>query len=119
MQLNVNPKIETPLYEQLYKQISAQILSHKIEAHCCLPSIRVVARELRISVIPVKAAYDKLEADGYIYTVPGKGCFVNEMRTDNRKFELAQAKVREAIDYCRGIGLDVEEISEILDKTLR
>ncbi len=118
MQLTVSPKSETPLYEQLYKQIAAQILAHKIEANHCLPSIRVVARELQISVIPVKAAYDKLETDGYIYTVPGKGCFVKEMRTDNRKAALAEQKLKEALEYCKGIGLNDEEIREITNKIL-
>lgn len=116
MQLTVFPKSETPLYEQLYTQISAQILAHKIEAHFCLPSIRVVARELQISVIPVKAAYDKLEADGYIYTVPGKGCFVSELATDNRKIRLAEDKLQAAIEYCKGIGLSADEIAHIWDK---
>lgn len=116
--LTVSPKSETPLYEQLYKQIAAQILAHKIEAHYCLPSIRVVARELQISVIPVKAAYDKLETDGYIYTMPGKGCFVNEMHTVSRKSQLAEAKIRETVDYCRGIGLSNSEIRDIIDKLL-
>ncbi len=118
MQLTVYPKSEIPLYEQLYKQISAQILAHKIEAHYCLPSIRVVARELGISVIPVKAAYERLEADGYIYTIQGKGCFVNELHTDNRKSNLAQDKLREVIDYCKSIGLTEKEIKDILNKLL-
>lgn len=116
--LTVSPKSETPLYDQLYEQIAAQILAHKIEAHYCLPSIRVVARELQISVIPVKAAYDKLEADGYIYTVPGKGCFVNEVPTLSRKSQLAEAKLRETLDYCRGIGLSDSEISQLIGKLL-
>ena len=119
IQLTVSPKSETPLYEQLYKQIAAQILANKIEAHYCLPSIRVVARELQISVIPVKAAYDKLETDGYIYTVPGKGCFVNEIHTESRQNRLAETKLREALDYCRGIGLTNDELQELLKQILQ
>ena len=67
MKLIVLTRNEQPIYEQLFEQIRAQVLSGELQPHYCLPSIRTVSRELGISVIPVKTAYDLLEKDGYIY----------------------------------------------------
>lgn len=114
MRLSVSTKTEIPLYEQLYTQIVTQILAGTQKADECLPSIRMVARELEISVIPVKAAYDKLEKEGYIYTVPGKGCFVAPLCTKERQMELAKEKMIETLQYCRTLGLSDEEIEQIL-----
>ncbi len=66
----------TPIYEQICAQLTAQILDGTLAAEEALPSIRSLARDLRISVITTRRAYDELERAGYIYTVAGKGCFV-------------------------------------------
>lgn len=68
----------TPIYEQIYTQIKAAILSGALHEGDALPSIRALAKDLRISVITTKRAYDELERDGYIYTVAAKGCYVAE-----------------------------------------
>ena len=65
-----------PIYEQICSQIRAQILSGALREDEALPSIRNLAKDLRISVITTKRAYDELEKEGFIYTVPAKGCFV-------------------------------------------
>ncbi len=114
MRLSVSTKAEIPLYEQLYTQIVTQILAGTQKANECLPSIRTVARELEISVIPVKAAYDKLEKEGYIYTIPGKGCFVAPLATKEKQMELAKEKMQETLQFCRMLGLSDEEIKQIL-----
>lgn len=67
-----------PIYEQIFTQIKSNILSGKLKEGDALPSIRGLAKDLRISVITTKRAYDELEKAGYIYTVPAKGCFVAE-----------------------------------------
>ena len=113
MKLIVTPKSETPIYEQLYRQIVAQILSGEVAANACLPSIRFVARELDISVIPVKAAYEKLEQEGYIYTIPCKGCFVRTLK-ENKKINLAKEKIAACVQYCRQLNLTDEEILQII-----
>lgn len=113
MKLIVSPKSETPLYEQLYNQIVAQIVNGTVASNECLPSIRFVARELEISVIPVKAAYGLLEKDGYIYTVPSKGCFVAEMSTLERKLNLAKKKLLESMDFCKELGLSEQQILQL------
>lgn len=118
MKLIVQSKSETPIYEQLYNQIVLQILGGQITANECLPSIRVVARELQISVIPVKTAYEKLEKEGYMYTIPAKGCFVADIRTQhrNKKMALATQSLKIAVDYCKQLGLTYQETIEIVEK---
>lgn len=114
MKLIVLQKSETPIYLQLHDQIVSQIVTGEIGENYCLPSIRLVARELQISVIPVKAAYEQLEKEGYIYTVQGKGCFVANVSAHAKKQELATKKLKESVDYCKELGFDLEEISQIV-----
>ncbi len=73
MTVLIDNRSGTPIYEQIYSQIKAQILSGEIKADEPMPSIRNLARDLRISVITTKRAYDELENGGFIVTVPGKG----------------------------------------------
>ncbi len=67
-----------PIYDQIYTQIKGLIVSGELKAGEPLPSIRALAKDLRISVITTKRAYDELEREGFIYTVAAKGCFVAE-----------------------------------------
>ncbi|MDD6320669.1 MAG: GntR family transcriptional regulator [Oscillospiraceae bacterium] len=76
MNLFIDNKSGCPIYEQIYTQIKAQIISGELKEDELLPSIRNLAKDLRISVITTKRAYDELEKDGFIYTVAAKGCFV-------------------------------------------
>ena len=118
MKLFVQTRIDTPIYEQLFSQLRAQILSGQIEAHYCLPSIRLVARELTISVIPVKTASDMLEQQGYIYTVQGKGCFVAEIADrETQRIRLATDSVRTSVFNCKQLGFSAEEINNIVTAT--
>lgn len=81
MNIIISNTINKPIYEQIYEQIRQNILSDKINEGELLPSIRSLARDLRISVITTKRAYDELEKDGYIITVASKGCFVAPKNT--------------------------------------
>lgn len=65
-----------PIYDQIVSQVKAQILSGKLKEGDALPSLRALAKDLRISVITTKRAYEELEREGFIYTLPAKGCFV-------------------------------------------
>jgi len=106
-----------PIYEQICRQIKGAIATGRLEPGEPLPSIRALARDLRISVITTKRAYEELERDGFIYTMVGKGSFVAE-----RNLELAkESSLREveghllaALELGRQIGLTVEEIKDIL-----
>ena len=76
MHIFIDNKSGAPIYDQIYTQIKAQIINGALQADEALPSIRSLAKDLRISVITTKRAYDELEREGFIYTVAGKGCFV-------------------------------------------
>ena len=76
MDILIDNKSGAPIYDQIYSQIKTQIISGALREDELLPSIRNLAKDLRISVITTKRAYDELEREGFIYTVAGKGCFV-------------------------------------------
>ena len=106
-----------PIYEQIADQVWEQILSGALSAGDALPSMRVLAKELRISVITTKRAYEELERDGFLDNVPGKGCFV---APQNREL-LREAQLRrvedvlaQAVDEARKGGFSLSELQELL-----
>ncbi len=107
MQLYIDNRSGAPIYDQIYSQIKDAILSGQVTEGEALPSIRVLAKDLRISVITTKRAYDELENEGFIYTLPGKGCFVAErstelLREENlRKIESHMQEIRRLANACR------------------
>lgn len=76
MNILIDNKSGAPIYDQIYSQIKSQIISGELKENDLLPSIRGLARDLRISFVTTKRAYDELEREGFLYTVPGKGSFV-------------------------------------------
>lgn len=110
-----------PIYEQIAKEIKNEIVSGNIKENSPLPSIRSLASELRVSVITTKRAYEELEKDGYVYTLPGKGSYVAEQNKEllrEEKLREIEEKLIEAIDISNSIGLDFDELVYIL-KTLK
>ncbi|HRR89386.1 MAG TPA: GntR family transcriptional regulator [Eubacteriales bacterium] len=108
---------EKPIYEQLFEQVMAQILSGKLPAGFCLPSMRTLAADLSISIITVKKAYEMLEAAGLIYTRAGKGCFVAEHGTkklDDKKFALASEQLKKDLLYYKNLRLTRAELIEMI-----
>lgn len=107
MQFSIDNRSDQPIYEQIAVQIKAQIISGALAEDTLLPSIRSLAKDLRISVITTKRAYDELENEGFIYTLPGKGCFVAErstelLREENlRKIESHMQEIRRLANACR------------------
>ena len=107
MQLYIDNRSGAPIYDQIYSQIKDAILSGQVDEGEALPSIRAPAKDLRISVITTKRAYDELENEGFIYTLPGKGCFVAErstelLREENlRKIESHMQEIRRLANACR------------------
>lgn len=109
-----------PLYEQIEEQIKNEILAGRLGQGEPMPSIRHLARELKVSVITTKRAYDDLEAEGFLSTTPGKGTFVSLANRERlREVALSQIEQRlsEAVDAARAIGLTADELWEIT-KTL-
>ncbi len=109
---------DKPIYEQIADQIRAQILSGALKAGDALPSMRLLARDLRISVITTKRAYEELEREGFLASVPGKGCFVAPQDPALlRETQLRQVEelLSQAVDEARRGGLSLDELRELLD----
>ncbi|MDF2801368.1 MAG: putative transcriptional regulator [Anaerocolumna sp.] len=107
-----------PIYEQITNQIKNLILSGDLKAGDSLPSMRLLAKELRISVITTKRAYEDLERDGFITTVVGKGSFVSETNTELMKEEQyrnIEDYLNQAVDSAKKSGIKLEELQELLD----
>lgn len=106
-----------PIYEQIYMQLKEQIISGSVSEGDALPSIRSLAKDLKISVITTKRAYDELEKEGFIYTVAGKGCFVAEQNMElirENQLRQIEEKIQEILDLGKTCGLDVAQLSEML-----
>lgn len=118
MNILIKNSSSLPIYEQIFQQIKAQILSGELKAEEKLPSIRYLAKELRISVITTKRAYDELEREGYIHSVQGKGSFVAGQNRELLKEEYLKKfehSLLEAMQFARLAGLRREEIIESMD----
>lgn len=107
-----------PIYEQIYTQIKNCILSEEVKEGEQLPSIRSLAKDLRISVITTKRAYDELEQEGYIYTVAAKGCFVARKNLELIREENLK-KIEEHMQIIKtlanGCGLSIAQIIEMFE----
>ncbi|MDK0709885.1 GntR family transcriptional regulator [Clostridium perfringens] len=121
MNIVVSNTSGVPIYEQIAKAIKNEILSGDLKENSALPSIRSLASELRVSVITTKRAYEELERDGFIYTLPGKGSYVAEQNKEllmEENLREIEEKLGEAIDIANSIGLTFEELVGML-KTLK
>ena len=106
-----------PIYEQICRQIKGAIAAGKLQPGEPLPSIRSLARDLRISVITTKRAYEELERDGFIQTVAGKGSFVAQQDLELAKesnLREIEAHLQAALELSRQIELPVSELQNIL-----
>lgn len=107
-----------PLYDQITEQIKALILSGELKAGEMLPSMRVLAKDLRISVITTKRAYEELEREGFVETAPGKGCFVAQPNLELIKEENLR-QIEEHLTACLTLaeqaGVSERELHEMLD----
>lgn len=118
MQLFLSNTGGEPLYEQIARQIREQILSGALQTGEALPSIRLLAKELRISVITTKRAYEDLEAAGFIETQPGRGSFVapqNPALHKEESLRQIEANLQTVIDAAKRGGITKEEVCQTLD----
>ena len=119
MDIVLSQKSDKPIYTQIYEQIAAQIMSGELAAGEKLPPIRTVAVNLRISVIPVKQAWEELEHKGFISTAVGRGSFVCELahhEISDKRNSAAQELLVRNVKACREMGLSLEEIQRIVLK---
>lgn len=118
MNIVVSNTSGVPIYEQISKAIKNDILSGELKEKSSLPSIRSLASELRVSVITTKRAYEELEREGFIYTLPGKGSYVAEQNKElliEEKLREIEEKFSDALDIANSIGLDFDELVKILE----
>ena len=117
MELFINNHTSKPIYGQISDQIKALIMSGELQAGEAIPSIRSMAKSLHISVLTVQKAYDKLQADGFIETTAGKGCFVS---AQNQDFYLEEQQKKmeehftEAIGIARSNGIKLDKLIGLL-----
>ena len=117
MNIAISNTSDKPIYQQLFEQISAQILKGELASGYILPPIRQAATELRISIITVKKAWEELERLGLIYTVTGKGCFVAELSQGEmlqKRYEMLRKQMVIDTSYYKSFGLTIEEVMELL-----
>lgn len=117
MNILIDNKSGTPIYDQIYSQIKSQIISGALKQDELLPSIRGLAKELRISFITTKRAYEELEKEGFIYTLPAKGCYVAPknvelLREENLK--KIETHIDEIIRLAASCNLSEQEIMEMV-----
>ena len=118
MDLIISNASGKPIYEQIYTQIKNSIISGELSPGDALPSIRALAKDLRISVITTKRAYEDLEADGFITTMPGRGSFVapqNPALHREESLKQVEEHLQHAIDAARRGGITKDEVRETLD----
>ena len=108
---------DTPIYDQITQQVKGLILRGELAEGEALPSMRLLARELRISVITTKRAYEELERDGFITTVPGRGCFVAPRNLELAREESlrrAEEHLAQAVEAAKTGGVTLKELTETL-----
>ncbi|MGN0395275.1 MAG: GntR family transcriptional regulator [Coprococcus sp.] len=118
MHIILNNSSMIPIYEQLMDQIKSEILSGELEENEALPSVRALSGELKISALTVKKAYDKLEEEGFVTTIHGKGTFVSA--TDKQLASEARKKAVEddfakAVEKAKSVKMTREEIYGIME----
>jgi len=120
MDIIISNASSQPIYEQIFSQIKNSIISGKLREGDALPSIRSLAKDLRISVITTKRAYDELEHAGYIYTVAAKGCFIAEKNVEvirEEHLKEIETHLQKAAELAATCGLtdgDVIEMYKVL-----
>lgn len=118
MNIHIQSKSSVPIYEQIKNQIKENIISGIVKEGEPLPSIRNLARDLKISVITTKRAYEELEKEGLIYSVAGKGFYVDNPDTGylvEKKVQGLEEQLDEVLTLCKKAGLTKEDVKDMLD----
>ena len=118
MNIIISNSSDKPKYEQITDQIKNMVMSGQLKEGMPLPSMRTLAKDLRISVITTKRAYEELERDGFIATMVGKGSFVKAADTRlvrEEKLKRIEGLLAEAVNVANGSGIERAEVMEMLD----
>lgn len=117
MNILISNSSEKPIYEQITSQMKQMIISGELESGTLLPSMRTLAKELRISVITTKRAYEDLERDGFIFTLVGKGSFVAEKNLEfvrEEQLRVVEDHLGKAVVGAKAGGIGLEEVIDIM-----
>ncbi|MER2172741.1 MAG: GntR family transcriptional regulator [Psychrobacillus psychrodurans] len=117
MQIIISNSSKEPIYEQITSQIKSLILAGELQEGATIPSMRNLAKELQISVITTKRAYEELEKAGFIYSIVGKGSFVAEQNLEvirEKKLKVIEEQLSAVITNSREIGLSLDELQDLL-----
>lgn len=117
MNIQIKNSSSDPIYVQIKKQIRDAILNGELEADTALPSIRLLAKELRISVITTKRAYDELENEGYIHSVQGKGSFVapqNKALVREKMLRKIESDIQDMLHAAKLADISHDELMEMI-----
>ena len=117
MEFVIRNTANQPIYDQIASQIKTQIIAGTLAPGDALPSIRALAKDLRISVITTKRAYDELEAEGFLNTVAGKGCFVAEKNLEllrEQRLKELEGHLAAAGSLAKSCGVSLEEVCDML-----
>ncbi len=116
--ISISNKSNKPIYQQIYDQLSTQIILKQLKSDTQLPSIRLAAKELRVSIITIKKTWELLEQNNFIYTIPGKGAFVNN-NSDSYLLDMKNQKVEELlteiISKSKQVGISKQELKDLID----
>jgi len=110
---------QTPIYEQIQNQIKEMVLSGRIESNEQLPSIRLMAKDLKVGIITVKRAYEELEKDGIVVNLQGRGCFVAEIDRGKVKeihLGILKERLREIKDFADTSNISQKEMVEVINE---
>lgn len=117
MKIFINENSPRPIYDQIVQAVKNSIVNHELQAGDMLPSIRSLARDLGISVITTKRAYEELEKQDLIYSEQGKGFFVNKVNQNlllESRLKEYEKRLRDMIREAKGLGLSPEEVSDMV-----
>lgn len=118
MEINIQSKSSEPIYEQIKTQIKNSIINKELKEGEPLPSIRSLARDLKISVITTKRAYEELEKEGLVYSVAGKGFYVDSPDVaflEEKKVQSIEEQLEEVLKICKSANLSKEEVKDMVD----
>lgn len=118
MKIIISNTSKLPIYEQIVNGIKEEIISGNLKPNEKLPSIRALARDLNISVITTKRAYEELEREGFIETVGGKGCYVSYFNKEliyEERLKKIEKKLEEILELSRGLKLSKEDIFNMIN----
>ncbi|MBD5156959.1 MAG: GntR family transcriptional regulator [Butyrivibrio sp.] len=121
MEVLIDNKSGSPIYDQIYSQIKNQIISGALKENELLPSIRGLAKDLRISFITTKRAYDELEKEGFIYTVQAKGCYVAPKNVElirEENLKKIEELIEQIVQLAASCNLSREEILAMVNFSL-